>query len=167
MVVSHRVSSDPAPRARAPLDLLATNVAIVTVIDDAGAHGATANAWGEPANPGVLLVTLRTGGETQTRVEAAGRFGVSVLDARHVGVAEQFARTANNRFDGIDWHAGSSGLPLLDVALAHFECDVTSAYPFGNYSVIVGAIVSASSRTNASPLIYYAGAFAAAAPLAG
>ena len=92
--------------ARAALGLLATNVAVVTTADGALPHGVTANAWGESADPALVLVTLTVGAQTLPIVRRSGRFAVNVLSADQEGLARAFARHEDrpgSRFEGVDF----------------------------------------------------------------
>jgi 3-hydroxy-9,10-secoandrosta-1,3,5(10)-triene-9,17-dione monooxygenase reductase component len=140
---------------------MATNVAVITVADDDGVHGCTANAWGESCEPPVLLVTLRRGGATQQRISRRGRFGVNLLADDQEQLARAFARRGD-RFSGVSSRRGEAlGQPLLDGALATLECELAAQHPFGAYDILVGEVHGAGVRADAGPLLFFAGRFAA------
>jgi flavin reductase len=51
------------------------------------------------------------------------------------------------------------GVPLLDEALATFECELEAVYPFGRHDIVVGRIVSARAddSPDARPAIHSGG----------
>jgi flavin reductase (DIM6/NTAB) family NADH-FMN oxidoreductase RutF len=147
--------------------MVATNVAVVTVGDDHGVHGCTANTWAEDFDPPVLLVTLRASSDTRARVLECGRFAVNVLADDQLALAKRFAGSGD-RFAGVAHQLGELGQPLLDGALASFECSVLSTHPFGAMDIVVGRVEDSAVRRDAGPLLYfdrrfYAGTGASAA----
>lgn len=136
---------------------IATNVAVVTVADDSGLHGCTANVWGEPGEPPLLIVTLRRGGDTQLRISAIRRFAANLLADGQAQLARDFAGPGD-RFSGATHVLGPElGQPLLTGALATLECELEAEYPFGTYNILVGRALAASHSGLASPLLFFAG----------
>ena len=62
------------------------------------------------------------------------------------------------RFSGLGFSRAASGPPLLDGAVAHLECRVTSRSPIGDHLVIVGEVISATVFEH-RPLLYYRGGY--------
>ncbi|HEY9480336.1 MAG TPA: flavin reductase, partial [Gemmatimonadaceae bacterium] len=42
---------------------------------------------------------------------------------------------------GIYWHPGRSGAPILDEALAYFDCELTDTLRTGDHELVVGRVV--------------------------
>lgn len=142
-------------QAKAAFSLVATNVAVVTVADDDGVHGCTANAWAEAADPPILLITLRRTSTTRARIVDAGRFAVNLLAEDQDEVARSFARPGD-RFAGIAHRSGPElGQPLLARSLASLECDLQAEYEFGAYDILTGDVRSAETRSDARPLLFF------------
>jgi flavin reductase (DIM6/NTAB) family NADH-FMN oxidoreductase RutF len=142
--------------ARAALGLLATNVAVVTTADGGLPHGVTANAWGESADPALVLVTLTVGAQTLPIVRRSGRFAVNILSADQEGLARAFARHEDrpgSRFDGVDFRM-VDGCPVLEGCLAGLVCRVEGGAPFGSQEIVVGRIETAEIR-EAEPLLFF------------
>lgn len=147
--------ADNAPE-RAALALLATNVAVVTTSDDGVPHGVTANAWGESADPPLVLVTLTVGAQTLPIVQRTGRFAVNVLAANQESLARGFARHEDRpgaRFDGVDVRT-VDGCPVIAGCLATLVCRVQGGAPFGSQEIVVGRIQHAETR-EAEPLLFF------------
>ena len=59
-------------------------------------------------------------------------------------------------FCGAAWHAGPTGLPLLDGAVATLECTVVQTFSAGDHDLFIGQVDSmANERDHAMPLLYY------------
>jgi len=146
-------------QAKAAFALVATNVAVITVADEDGLHGCTANAWAEAADPPVLLITLKRTSTTRKRIVDIGRFAVNLLAEDQGEIARTFAGPGD-RFAGIAHGPGPErGLPLLPQSLASFECDLEAEYEFGSYDILTGIVRSVATRGAARPLLYFDGGF--------
>jgi flavin reductase (DIM6/NTAB) family NADH-FMN oxidoreductase RutF len=137
-------------------------VAIITTVQDGRPHGATGMMWAESPDPPLALTTLRLTGTTRQLIEAQATFGISLLTSRSAHLTWQFARRAGpaDRFAGVSLSYGPvHGIPLLDDALATFECELEAVYPFGRHEIVVGKIVSARAddSPDAGPAIHFGG----------
>lgn len=123
-------------------------VAIITTVQDGQPHGATGMMWAESPDPPLALTTLRLTGTTRRLIGAQAVFGISLLTAGSKHLTWQFANrgAAADRFAGVSVsHGPVHGVPLLDDALAAFECELEAVYPFGRHDIVVGRIVSAQA----------------------
>jgi 3-hydroxy-9,10-secoandrosta-1,3,5(10)-triene-9,17-dione monooxygenase reductase component len=135
----------------------ATGVTIASVLDSGGTpHGLTVNSFASVSlSPPLVLICL---GQEVTMIDAfraAGYFGISVLSETQRELAERFARKGHDRFGGTRWHAGATGVPLLDDSLAEIECAVTHRFTAGDHEILVGEMLAAHIGEGA-PLIYHA-----------
>ena len=117
------------------------------------------------AEPPRLIACINKSGTTFSILSKSQRFCINVLSADQIAVAERFAglRDLNleDRFDGIDWHTGVTGVPMIDGALACFDCQVSEMIEANSHGVIVGDIQSVEvSQANNAPLFYMNGQFA-------
>jgi flavin reductase (DIM6/NTAB) family NADH-FMN oxidoreductase RutF len=86
-----------------------------------------------------------------------GRFSVNVLERNQMDLAAHFGRTTGvDRLASVPWHPGAkTGAPLLDDALAWFECRVAGEYPAGDHVLVVGQAVDGGVREpSAQPMNY-------------
>src|SRR5680860_1558551 len=86
----------PDPAAfRAAIGMLPTGVTVVTASGAQGPAGATANAVSSLSiEPMLMLACLDRGSRTLLAVQAANRFGISVLHAGQERIARAFASKA-------------------------------------------------------------------------
>ena len=64
----------------------------------------------------------------------------------------------DRQFAGLAHTSGATGAPILDGALAYFDCRVESETHAGSHSVFIGRVVDCDGRSGA-PLGYFDGAF--------
>jgi flavin reductase (DIM6/NTAB) family NADH-FMN oxidoreductase RutF len=156
------VTSDQFRRA---CGRFATGITIASVLDSSGTpHGLTVNSFSSVSlDPPLILICL---GHAVTNIEdfrAARHFGISVLSQDQREISDHFARKGHDRFTGTPWHAGKTGVPLLDRAIAEIECEVRHRFTTGDHDIVVGEMVAAHVHEG-EPLIYYASRYRELAP---
>jgi flavin reductase (DIM6/NTAB) family NADH-FMN oxidoreductase RutF len=135
----------------------ATGVTIASVMDLAGTpHGLTVSSFASVSlDPPLVLICL---GHQVTVIEsfrAATHFGINVLSEAQRDLSERFARKGRDRFHGVKWHLGASGVPLLDGVLAAIECQAHQRFISGDHDIVVGQMVRAHVSEGA-PLVHFA-----------
>ena len=135
----------------------ATGVTIASVLDERGTpHGLTVNSFSSVSlHPPLILICLGHAVTVMEAFRAARYFGISVLTEQQRDLSDHFARKGHDRFDGTAWHAGVTGVPLLDHALAEIECETTHRFTAGDHDILVGEMVRAEVAEG-KPLLYYA-----------
>jgi flavin reductase (DIM6/NTAB) family NADH-FMN oxidoreductase RutF len=135
----------------------ATGVTIASVMDPAGTpHGLTVSSFTSVSlDPPLVLICLGHQVAVIETFRAATHFGINVLSEAQRDLSERFARKGHDRFTGVKWHAGHSGVPLLDGVLAAMECQVHQRFLSGDHDIVVGQMLHAQV-TEGSPLVHFA-----------
>ena len=122
---------------RAAMGHFATGVTVVTA-SGRDRHGSTVNAITSVSlDPPLLLVCLRSDSHTLAALLESGRFGVNVLHETQQAIARRFARRGA-AWDGVGRHEGPlTGAPLVDGALATFECAVHDVADGGDHQIVI------------------------------
>lgn len=130
-----------------------TGVTVVTTLDaDGNPAGLTVNSFTTVSlDPPLVLVCIE--GSTVPAFEAGGGFAVHVLGANQEGLAKHFATSDIERFSGLDWSPGISGLPLLPGALATFECRLVDSFDGGDHRIYVGEVRRLTSDESSRPAL--------------
>ena len=134
----------------------ATGVAIASVMDDTGAaHGLTVSSFTSVSlEPPLVLICL---GHAVTMIEAfrkASYFGISILREEDRQVSNHFATKGHDRFNGVGWRPGKTGVPLIDCALAAFECETYQRFTSGDHDILVGRVVHTHIE-DGPPLVFF------------
>jgi flavin reductase (DIM6/NTAB) family NADH-FMN oxidoreductase RutF len=135
----------------------ATGVAIASVLDARGTpHGLTVSSFTSASlDPPLILICLGHRVSAIDAFRAAAHFGINVLAEDQRDLAERFARQGQDRFDGLTWRRGQTGVPLLAGVLAAIECALRQRFTVGDHDVFVGEMVAACVAAGA-PLIHFA-----------
>ena len=154
--------SDPA-HMRQCLSRFATGVTIIaTRAPDGGFAGLTANSFNSLSlDPPLILWSLAAKASSLEVFKGQRFFSVSVLSVEQVDIARRFASRQPDRFQGVAVHEGLDGIPLIDGALAWFECERRTQTLHGDHWLFVGE-VKRCAAADGSPLIFRHGEFAIA-----
>src|SRR5438034_8801128 len=106
----------------------------------------------------MLLVCINKNTGTQAVISRTRRFAVNILDQDQAHLAYQFAKSQTDKFQGVDFSYGTSGVPLLTGALARIECRVAADVEAGTHRVFLGEVDQAKAYVG-SPLTYFRGKF--------
>jgi flavin reductase (DIM6/NTAB) family NADH-FMN oxidoreductase RutF len=154
---TERVTADDFRRA---CSRFSTGVTIASVVDRQGTpHGLTVSSFTSVSlDPPLVLVALAHAASVMDAFRDARFFAVNVLAAGQRSLSERFARKGHDRFDGLAWHTGETGAPLLPDTLAEIECAIRYRFTAGDHDLIVGEMVRAVIREG-EPLLYFAGRY--------
>ena len=137
----------------------ASGVTVITAVNDGRAYGTTASAVTSLSlEPPMLLICMNKQSETGRAVAASRTFGVNILGANQIDLAERFAQKGGDKFSGIAVSEGKWGEPLFDEALATLECRVAEETTGGTHYVFLAEVESGSAR-GGTPLAYFRGEF--------
>ena len=139
---------------------LPTGVTIVSASGAEGPAGATANAvCSLSIEPMLMLACLDRGSRTLLAVQAADRFGVSVLHRGQEAVARAFATKAPvaEKWEGVGW-SERDGIPAIDDALVWIACDLRDVLAAGDHVIVTGE-VTALACGEGDPLVFHGGEY--------
>jgi len=151
-------------RLRELMGRFATGVTVVAARHGPLLAGMTANAIATISiDPPILMASIARKAETHGAIIGSHAFSVSVLADDQQALAACFAQpttaTKLTRFCDAAWHEAETGSPILEGALAYFDCRLTERHPGGDHTVFLGEIVAAGYREDAAPLIWYGSRF--------
>ena len=135
----------------------ATGVTIASALDCEGTpHGLTVSSFVSVSlEPPLVLICLGHAVSVIDIFRSAPYFGINVLSAGQRELSERFARKGHDRFNGLEWHRGETGVPLLSGTLASIECAVERRIPAGDHDIFLAEMVAATVR-DGEPLIHFA-----------
>ena len=106
-----------------------------------------------------VLASIGQRSETHVAITGSHSFAVSVLAADQRRLADCFAQATTaaklQRFCDAPWHEGETGSPILDGAIAFFDCRLVAQHPGGDHTIFIGEIVGAGYDEAGEPLIWY------------
>lgn len=138
-----------------------TGVAVITALDAEGrplgmAVGTFSSISLDP--PLVGFMPARTS-STYPKIEATGRFCVSILGADQEDVCRAMATRGADKFDGIPWFPAPSGAPVIDGALAWIDCTLAHRHEAGDHHIVLGEVDQLSELRPGPPLVFFRGGY--------
>ena len=148
------------PWLRAMMGRFATGVTVVAARHGPLLAGMTANAIASISlDPPLLMASINRRSETHVAIVGSHSFAVSVLGVDQQPIAYCFAlpTTAGKLqlFCDAPWHEAETGSPILDGAIAYFDCRLTESHAAGTHTIFIGEIVAAGHEKSGEPLLWY------------
>ncbi len=155
---------------RAALGQFATGVTVITTrTDNDQLIGITASSFNSVSlDPPLVLWSLATKSASMPVFRANSHYVVNVLAASQLDLCRRFATLKRDRFAGVSHAASDSGMPVLDGAIAWFECHNRTRYDEGDHVIFVGEVERCGLREvfdDALPLVFHAGEFHTLGPI--
>jgi flavin reductase (DIM6/NTAB) family NADH-FMN oxidoreductase RutF len=141
---------------------LAGGVAVVTVGKGNDITGFTATSVSSlSTHPPRLLVCVAQSSASWRALQRHPYFGVTLLRNEERALANRFAGRDGlegpARYAGARWTTMLTGTPVLENALAAFDCEVAEILPRHDHAILIGRICAVRAATGSCPLVYWQG----------
>jgi flavin reductase (DIM6/NTAB) family NADH-FMN oxidoreductase RutF len=149
---------------RSVLGRFASGVTVITVSGSGGECGMTVSSFCSLSlSPPMVLLCIDHDARMYEGLQSASHFAVNVLESSQEVLARRFSDQDVDRFDGVGFHPGQSGAPILNDVLAWMECRRADVFPGGDHTIFTGVVELADSRAG-EPLVYYRGGYTQLGP---
>lgn len=149
---------------RGALGQFATGVTVVTTLGvDGRKVGMTANSFTSVSmEPPLVLWCPSKRAPSLADFEESTHFAINILASDQHVLSRQFATPSADKFAGAETSEGIAGIPLLDGAVATFQCRTVSRHDAGDHVIYVGE-VEKYENAGGDPLVFHAGKYHATA----
>ncbi|HEX7776424.1 MAG TPA: flavin reductase family protein [Parvibaculum sp.] len=153
--------SDDARKFRNALGWFTTGVAVITTQAEGQAPiGITVNSFSSVSlDPPLILWSLDKKSDTVAVFEKVNVFTVNVLREDHREISTRLSRQGDHCLDGLATRVGANGLPAIEEALAHFECEVYARHDAGDHIILLGRVTHYEYAEDGRPLLYHRGGY--------
>ncbi len=140
----------------------ANSVCVVTTDGGAGRAGVTVSAMTsvsvDTPKPS-LLVCVHSLSPACDAIQRNRVFCANLLSSEQADVSNSFAGRTDakgvDKFNAASWTTGETGAPLLEGALANFDCRVMHDVLVGSHRIFVGEALAVASPKDGLPLLYF------------
>ncbi len=154
---------ESTPQGRALRDMMArfaTGVTVVSARYGPLMAGMTANAIASVSiDPPLMMASINRQSETHRAIVQSHSFAASVLSDGQRELATCFAQPTTaiklKRFCDAPWHEAETGSPVIDGAIAYFDCRLVDRHDGGDHTIFIGEIVAAGYEEGVEPLIWF------------
>jgi flavin reductase (DIM6/NTAB) family NADH-FMN oxidoreductase RutF len=95
-------------------------------------------------DPLLLALSINPTNASYELLHAGGSFTVNVLKQGQLELARRFGTRSGRREDklaGIRWRPGRGGAPILEEALACFDCELSGRHAAGDHELVLGKVI--------------------------
>jgi flavin reductase (DIM6/NTAB) family NADH-FMN oxidoreductase RutF len=144
-------------KMRSAMSRFASGVSIITTRHRGIDYGLTASAITSISlDPPMLLICVKKTSNTHNIIAEVQVFAVNILREDQSELAQRFASSQLDKFEGQSISYGELGVPLLGSMLATIECRVTEMIAGGTHTTFL-AEVQATQFTEGMPLTSFRG----------
>lgn len=147
---------------RNTLGVFPTGVCLVTVADEGGEHRAlTANSFAAVSlDPPLVLWSIQRTSEVYDAFVHSPRFAINFLHGEQEALSVRYAKKDDHIMAPAHYRPGENGAPVVEGALAYFECSVHDTVEAGDHTIIIGQVTQhRRADTSGQPLVFYSGAY--------
>jgi len=119
-----------------------TGVTIVsTRASDGKAYGVTANSFTSVSlDPPLVLWSQANTSSSFGAFQQNDSFAVNILADDQISLSNHFAKSRDDKFNGVAHSDGLNGVPVIDGVAAHLECTKVATYPGGDHVLYLGQV---------------------------
>jgi flavin reductase (DIM6/NTAB) family NADH-FMN oxidoreductase RutF len=141
---------------RDALGCFPTGVALVTRSESGDARAMTINSFASVSlRPRLVLWSLARGSERFEAFVNAEHYAINVLAADQATLSSACAMSDDLVSSGGRWTPGAHGAPLVEGAIARFECTRAAVHPGGDHVIIVGEVTAFDMPRRAPALVFH------------
>jgi flavin reductase (DIM6/NTAB) family NADH-FMN oxidoreductase RutF len=104
-------------------------------------------------DPPLIMAAVHPNRYSHDMIVNSRVFGLHIIDRSRKDLLKRFkGRDPADKFSGMDWTSGKTGVPVLKDCLAWFELEVKEQHHPGNHSLFIARVVDAGSHSDQTPL---------------
>jgi steroid delta-isomerase-like uncharacterized protein len=136
-----------------------TGVTIVTTMEGSVPTGLAVNAFSSVSlDPPLVLFCVGRSSLTHPRLFGGDAVGVNILAQDQRAIAQRFAVSGGDKFDGVGWAPGENGAPLLDRCAARLEGIIETRIAAPTHTIFLTRVTRAEAFVR-PPLIFLGAAY--------
>ncbi|MGE4371528.1 MAG: flavin reductase family protein [Xanthobacter sp.] len=146
---------------RNALGHFATGISIVTARGSEGdVIGMTMTSFNSVSlDPPLVLFSVARSAYSLPAMLNAQSYGVNLLDSNQQHLSDRFARASSDKWADVAYACSPHGAPLLENALAHFECAPYAHHDGGDHVIFLARVLRFATAQEGGPLIFFRGGY--------
>jgi len=143
---------------RQALGSFPTGVTVVSCLDkNKNPLGFTANSFTSVSlDPQLISICIDKESFNIDSFSITKHFAVSVLSEDQQSISTTFATPNEDRFQNVEWRTEDTGSPIIENAVAWFDCNTRQVIDAGDHLILIGEIIAFDSSPK-TPLMYLRG----------
>ncbi|HKL00798.1 MAG TPA: flavin reductase family protein [Desulfotignum sp.] len=104
-------------------------------------------------DPPLILAAVHPNRYSHDMIVNSRAFGLHIIDQSQKDLLKRFkGPDPGEKFSGMDWKPGKTGVPILKDCLAWFELQVIQQLQPGNHGLFIGKVMDADGQPEGLPL---------------
>ena len=152
------MNKDKTRNLRQALGSFPTGVTVVSCLDkNKNPLGFTANSFTSVSlDPQLISICIDKESFNIDSFSITKHFAVSVLSEDQQSISTTFATPNEDRFQNVEWRTEDTGSPIIENAVAWFDCNTRQVIDAGDHLILLGEIIAFDSSPK-TPLMYLRG----------
>jgi len=152
------MNKDKTRNLRQALGSFPTGVTVVSCLDkNKNPLGFTANSFTSVSlDPQLISICIDKESFNIDSFSITKHFAVSVLSEDQQSISTTFATPNEDRFQNVEWRTEDTGSPIIENAVAWFDCNTRQVIDAGDHLILIGEIIAFDSSPR-TPLMYLRG----------
>ena len=152
------MNKDKTRNLRQALGSFPTGVTVVSCLDkNKNPLGFTANSFTSVSlDPQLISICIDKESFNIDSFSITKHFAVSVLSEDQQSISTTFATPNEDRFQNVEWRTEDTGTPIIENAVAWFDCNTRQVIDAGDHLILIGEIIAFDSSPK-TPLMYLRG----------
>ena len=152
------MNKDKTRNLRQALGSFPTGVTVVSCLDkNKNPLGFTANSFTSVSlDPQLISICIDKESFNIDSFSSTKHFAVSVLSEDQQSISTTFATPNEDRFQNVEWRTEDTGSPIIENAVAWFDCNTRQVIDAGDHLILIGEIIAFDSSPK-TPLMYLRG----------
>ncbi|WP_202909501.1 flavin reductase family protein [Alkalilacustris brevis] len=149
------------PRAfRHALGQFPTGVCVVTCAPGGVPHGMTMSSFNTLSiDPPLVLFSIDRRALSLPEWERADAYAINVLAEGQTELSNRFANPRGRKWEGVDYHLGPQGAPVLPGVVASYECVPHACHDGGDHVLFVVRVSGYRTHPERRPLVFWQGRY--------
>lgn len=138
-----------------------TGVCVVTANPEGfPAFGMTVNSFASVSlDPPLILWSLQKDSELSEAWAATSLFAVNILNSGQQELSSRYAQKNQHDLDAEHYFIGEANVPVIEDAVASFECELAATHDGGDHIILVGRVIEMENGPQTEPLVFHDGRY--------
>jgi flavin reductase (DIM6/NTAB) family NADH-FMN oxidoreductase RutF len=143
-----------------------TGVAVVTAVaEDVKPVGMVVGTFSSVSlDPPLIAFFPASTSKSFQQLRTAATFAVNVLASDQEPLCRKLATSGADKFDGVPWHPGTLGSPIIEGAVSWIECTFEDIREAGDHYIVLGRVHELAVERPTLPLLFFQGGYGRFSP---
>jgi len=143
---------------RSALGRYASGITVISGLDATGPIGFTCQSfYSVSIDPPLISFSVMKSSSSYPKIRATGKFAVNIMSEEQQWVANQFARSGNDKFANVPWKPTAQNNPVIQGSLGWLDCSIWAEHDAGDHMIVIGQVheIHTERTGTQAPLVFF------------